>query len=133
MRETGFVKETKNGFATVTVAKKSACGENCASCKGGCTPSERVLEVKNPIGAKAGERVILELPEQRVLQAAFLAYILPLAAFIGGFFAAGVFFCEEWQKIIGGAILSALSFLPIKLINAKSKEKYMAEIIKICG
>lgn len=132
MTEIGFVDKISDGVTTVRVAKKSACGENCASCKGGCTPGERILEVKNPIGAMPGERVILELPDGRFLTAAFLVYILPLVMFITGYFMMGTVFDAEWQMMFGGAMFCVLGFIMVKIVNKKNKEKYMAEIVKVC-
>lgn len=131
MTEIGFVDKVSNGITTVRVAKKSACGENCASCKGGCTPSERVLEVKNPIGAEQGERVVLELPEGRLLTAAFLAYILPLLFMIAGCILADFFYDSEWQMVLGGSVSFAIGFLLAKIISKRGREKYMAEIVRV--
>ncbi len=131
MTEIGFIHEIKGGITTIRVAKKTACGENCASCKGGCKPGERILEVKNPIGAKEGERVLLELPEARLLSAAFLAYILPLVLFIAGFAITGAFVKAELVQILGGVIFGATGLLPARIINSKNKEKYMAEVVRV--
>ena len=130
MREVGFVDEIKGGYAIVRVAKKSACGENCVSCKGGCTPGERKIKVKNPISAEVGEKVILELPDGKVLSAAFLAYILPIIIFFVGFFVGERIFSHELASVGIGVVFAGVGFWGIYLFNKKAEEKYLAEIVE---
>ena len=131
MREIGFVDELKGGYAIVRVAKKSACGENCASCKGGCTPGERKIKVKNPISAEVGERVILEMPGDKVISAAFLAYILPIIIFFVGFVVGEKMFTHELASVGVGVAFAGVGFWGIYLFNKKAEEKYLAEIVGI--
>ena len=131
MREVGFVDEVNGEFAIVRVAKKSACGENCASCKGGCTPGERKIKVKNTISAKVGEKVILEMTESKVLSAAFLAYILPIIIFFVGFFVGDRMFSHELASVGIGVVFAGVGFWVIYLFNKKAEEKYLAEIVDV--
>lgn len=131
MREHGFVEEVYANRACIRVAKMSACGENCASCGGGCTPGERVIEVKNNIGAKTGDRVIAELESGRVLSAAFLAYILPLAVFVAIYLLCPESFGGEGTKILLGAVGAIAAFFLIYLFQKRNGEKYMPEIVEI--
>lgn len=130
MREHGFVEEVYANRARIRVAKMSACGENCASC-GGCTPGERVIEVKNNIGAKAGDRVIAELESGRVLSAAFLAYILPLAVFVAVYLLCPESLGGEGTKILLSAAGALAVFFVIYLFQKRNGEKYMPEIVGI--
>lgn len=130
LREIGFVDEVKAGYVTVKVAKKSACGENCASCSGGCAPGERTLKALNTAGAKSGDKVVLELEDTKVFFAAFAVYILPIAVFLAGYFWAGIFFEQEWVKALAGVLAAVLIFFPLRRFDRKNKEKYMARIVK---
>lgn len=129
MREIGFVDKSNGGYAWVRVAKKSACGENCASCKGGCTPGERTMKVKNPIGASVGDRVAVELSDKRFLLAAFLVYILPLIMFLAGFLVSGYFFSGELLQIVSGLAVAGCTVLIIGRI--KNADRFMAEITQV--
>lgn len=131
MKETGFVGELHGEYASVRVAKKSACGENCAACGGGCVPGERVLSAKNPIGAKPGDRVLVELETGNVLGAAFLAYILPLAVFIAVYVLCMPIIASETAKIILGIGAAAVSVYFVHLLQKRNAQKYIPDIVKI--
>ena len=133
LKEVGVVDRLEDSYAIVRVLKKSACGENCASCKGGCVPTERRVKVKNAISAMVGERVVLEMKDSKVLAAAFIVYILPIIVFFLGYFVSEIFFDKEAVKILI-AIFSVLVIFPfLKLYDTKNKEKYMAEIVRKIG
>lgn len=84
MEQIGVVKKTEENVADITVNRVSACGENCAHCKGGCTPSSVTVRVENPVGAKIGDRVKIETDTKKVLFASFVLYILPVLFTIFG-------------------------------------------------
>ena len=56
MREIGIVESVENGYARVRIRRKSACGENCANCKGGCAPTEQLVSALNEADAKTGQQ-----------------------------------------------------------------------------
>ena len=115
MRETGIVKSVDGEFCTCSTRRKSACGDNCATCKAVCSSREHTFIAKNIIGAKEGDTVIIEMPTKDVLKSAFLVYILPLLAFLLGF----SYFFETgkselnsafWGVVFGGAVWILVSF-----------------------
>ena len=115
MRETGIVKSVDGEFCTCATRRKSACGDNCATCKAVCSSREHIFTAKNTIGAKEGDTVIIEMPTKDVLKSAFLVYILPLLAFLLGFsyfFGAGKSELTSafWGIIFGGAMWILVSF-----------------------
>ena len=115
MRETGIVKSVDGEFCTCSTKRKSACGDNCATCKAVCSSREHIFTAKNTISAKEGDTVIIEMPTSSVLKSAFLVYILPLLAFLLGFsyfFGAGKSELEAafWGVVSGGAVWILVSF-----------------------
>ncbi|MFQ5518886.1 MAG: SoxR reducing system RseC family protein [Mariprofundus sp.] len=72
--------------AIVHGRRASACGD-CAG-KASCSTMgswvERMIELrlKNPMGAKPGDEVLLDVPDNAVLKIAFRLYALPMLAFI---------------------------------------------------
>ncbi len=78
MEQIGIVKELRGNMAVVSVNRVSACGENCAQCKGGCTPSAAITRAENAAGASVGDTVKVESDTGKVIFAAFMLYIVPL-------------------------------------------------------
>ena len=66
---------------------KTQRGDACHSCsaKGACSAmggsKDMTVEVMNPIGARAGDRVELALPEGSFLKASVVTYLIPLGGF----------------------------------------------------
>ena len=78
MEQIGTVMKTEENKAYVVVNRVSACGENCAHCKGGCTPTSVLANAQNLVGANVGDTVKLESDTKRVIFAAFILYMLPV-------------------------------------------------------
>lgn len=80
MEQIGIVKEVYGNTATVLVHRTSACGENCAHCKGGCTSTDMKAQAENCIGAGVGDMVKMESDTGKVIFAAVMLYFVPLLA-----------------------------------------------------
>jgi len=100
IEETGIVTSTDGTYARVETRRASSCGDCGARESCGTSALARVfgsrsnvVEVLNPIGAQAGERVVVGLDESAFTRVSFLFYILPLVAL----FAGGVF--GEWLAV----------------------------------
>ena len=92
-----------DGTAEVACRRASACSGDCGHC-GGCTNAQTVLvRAYNPIGAKPGDRVVVESASCQVLGAAAAVYLLPVLFLLGGYALAGG---------PGGAIGFALGLTP---------------------
>ena len=84
MKQEGFVKSVSGELCEVVIRRKTACGDNCASC-GACRMKFQQVAAKNPLGAEAGDYVAIEMNSKKVLFSAFLVYILPILAFFISF------------------------------------------------
>lgn len=73
------------GRALVSVERSTACGGNCGGCEACVFDSKLLVEAENAICARPGERVVLESETKRVLGAALLVYMLPVALFFIGY------------------------------------------------
>ena len=85
MEETGVVKEIRGSLALVSL-KADACA-NCASrVKIGLKTADGSQEVwaRNLAHAKPGDRVIIDIPEDKFRARLKVFYILPLAAILAG-------------------------------------------------
>ena len=101
------------GMAEVVVSRGTACGSNCASCEACVFQSELKTPARNLIGARPGQRVVIESKSSRVYGAILLVYILPIALAVLGCFAAWALGAGEGMCIfatfagvvLGGAIV----------------------------
>lgn len=73
------------GRALVAVERTTACGGNCGGCETCVFDSRLLIEADNLICARPGEKVVLESETKRVLGAALLIYMLPVALFFIGY------------------------------------------------
>ncbi len=145
IEETGVVVSVQGDLAEVAGQPRSSCG-GCAV-KGTCGtsllaryfgPKRLLLQAYNPIGAGPGERVIIGLPEGALLEASVLAYLVPLAALVGGA-VVGAFVAERlvpaYTQLVSaitgvGGLAAALAWL-VGLIRAKSLDKrYRPRILR---
>lgn len=124
-----------NGYAVVSVKRGTACGGNCESCGGTCS-FRSVLSVtaKNTACACVGDNVLIESSTKKILGAAALVYLLPLAAFFIGYFGAHAARLSEAYEIL--ISLAALIFgaAAVVFINRKLRgdKALNFEIIGIC-
>lgn len=112
----------EGNLAKIKASRHNDC-ENCGSCPGN---SAMVLDARNDIGAKPGQRVVFEVQEMNMLKAAFIVYILPLiAVFIGvvlGWRLAEHLGSEPlWFQIAGGVMSFILSAVYIKYFDSSAR------------
>lgn len=75
----GTVISVDENKATVSVKRVSACGENCANCKGACEATTATTIAENTAGARVGDVVKIESESGAVIRAALVLYMLPVA------------------------------------------------------
>lgn len=117
-RQEGVVLEVTGKTAKLKASRHNNC-ESCGACPGN---SALVLEAKNPVGALPGQRVEFEIREAGMLKAAFIVFVLPLAAaFIGGIsggmLAANAGYDAQLPEIIGGVLSFGLAVMYIKYVD----------------
>ena len=99
--------------AEISVPRKSACGHDCESCSGcGMQGSSTHAVALNPIGAQAGQKVVVESSNKRLYGVMLLVYAVPIVLFLIGYFASYALTSEglRYAIAIGAA---ALMFVPI--------------------
>ena len=130
MQITGTVSRISENKAFIITERKSACGENCSGC-GACGDKLNEIEAVNEIGAKKGDKVLVEMSDSRVIGAAFLVYIVPLMIFIAMYFMFLSFGFSENKTIILSLLPTVLFYVILYFTDKKSKEKYIHKIIRI--
>ena len=76
-----------DGRAEIVVARQSACAHDCHDCAGcGGTPTPIHALVENPIGARAGQKVVVESSTKQVFGIILLVYMVPVILFFIAYF-----------------------------------------------
>ncbi|MDD4568812.1 MAG: SoxR reducing system RseC family protein [Tepidanaerobacteraceae bacterium] len=138
MREKAIVVSHNNDRAQVEIMRTTAC-DGCRGCSVGKQGTPLRVWVNNPINAKIGQSVEIELEATTLLSATFIAYGIPLLAFLAGigmgYKVSGYFnitAVEPFAFITGiGAML--VSYLSIHFFNTKDEtiNKYTSRIVNI--
>ena len=129
MEQIGTVKQAEGDKARIVVRRASACGENCAHCKGGCAPTTVETEAKNTAGARTGDVVKIETDTKAVVRAALVLYFVPCVLAICGAVLASNFF---HSTAAAAAVFAVLFFASFAVINRLDKKLAPTpEIIKI--
>ena len=121
-----------DGRAALLVARESACSGDCHKC-GGCGAVEQTLRVtaQNPVGARRGDIVWLEMRSAAVLRGAALLYLLPLALFLAGYLAA--YSLGAWAAALGAAGF-ALGLIPAvvrdRRLNKRPSDHVITGVVK---
>jgi sigma-E factor negative regulatory protein RseC len=140
MRSTGIIVETlDHNIAKLQMKQHSACAE-CGKCHTESESKDLLVEVDNSVGAKKGDFVEVDLEAANVLQAAAIAYLIPLAALLIGVIATnqilntiGYSGSKEIASTVVGLITMVISYIIIKINDNKFKQskKYMPVITNI--
>ena len=109
-------KILRGGRAEISVPRKSACGHDCESCSGcGMQGSSTHAVALNPIGAQAGQKVVVESSNKRV-------YAVPIVLFLIGYFASYALTSEGLRYAVAIAAF-CLGIVPAILYDRKLKRE----------
>jgi sigma-E factor negative regulatory protein RseC len=115
----GLVTAVKDGTAQIHFLRGSACA-HCGAC---LTVGESEMEVTlpNTLGAKQGDRVVVDLSPKRVMQASLLAYAVPLLLLIGGVLIGSRY--ADWAGLALGIAACGIGYLILRIVEKKSKKR----------
>jgi len=144
IEEPAIVIESRGDLARVETQRKTTCGGCAATNTCGTSVLAKVfgqkrtiLTVRNPIGADAGEQVILGLPEASLPKASFLLYILPLLSLLIfsllGEWAWGLFFATSTEPaaIVCGLLGLLMGLKGVGLYTRNNtNQKYQTVILR---
>lgn len=137
MREKAIVVKNNKNQAQVEIKRSAAC-DGCKGCSVGREGKSLRVWAQNPIGARVGQTVEIELSEATFLSATLIAYGVPLLAFILG---VGLGFkvaiplnisAVEPFSLFVGLGLMAIGFLTIRFFTNREevRKKYTARIVR---
>ena len=109
------------GYAEVFFERQSACSGDCHQCGGcGAVKEKLFVRAKNQIGAKPGDRVIIESDTKSVMISIFLVYLLPVVLFFAGYALGTVL---HFMPGLVGGIGFFLGVIPILIRNRYVEQK----------
>ena len=120
-----------DGTAEVVVSRGTACGSNCASCEACVFQSELKTKARNLIGARPGQRVVIESKSSKVYGAILLVYILPIVLAVLGYFAAWSLGAAEGLCILACFAGVALGAVIVVLSQRNNKNPITFDIISL--
>lgn len=124
-------KTLPENMAEVVVSRTTACGSNCGNCESCIFQNEIKTLAHNLIGARAGQKVIIESRSSVIYGAAFFVYIMPIIFFFIGYALA-------YSMGLSEGLCVAVSFLTLILSAAfivyserrkKKEDKLVIEIV----
>ena len=123
MTQNGVVtKLLDGGMAEVAVERGTACGGHCESCEACVYASRLVVAAENRIYAAPGERVVLESETKRIMGAAALVYLLPVALLFAGYAIAAAGGLKEGTCILASIIGMAIGGIAAVVFGRRSKK-----------
>lgn len=131
MKEEGFVKTVSKETCEVIIKRKTACGENCASCKATCSAKEQVCVAVNLAGAKVGDKVMVEMDSAKVLKSAFLVYILPILVFLTVFAAVLESGVNSGMSAVSAIFCAGLVFVCVGVYDRRHSKEYLSRVVEI--
>jgi sigma-E factor negative regulatory protein RseC len=117
VREQATVIEGRGELALVRMKRSEACAgcRACAAIAGG----NMEVEAGNPVRARPGDRVEIEINDARYLRAAFLVFIMPLIGALAGYGAGASLAGSEGAGIVCGAAGMALVFVILRAYDKR--------------
>lgn len=139
LEQVGLVVDTEGDIATVSFMRASACegchrhAEGCSACSLLGGDRRHTTRVKNPIGARPGDRVRVAAPEGRLVAYAALVFLFPiLLALLAYLIGAAVWGGSSMPAGLLAAGGFLLAILVIILVSARvAKKPPEAEIIAL--
>lgn len=110
-----------NGYAEISVPRKSACGHDCEECAGcGMTGASIYARARNLPEAQPGQKVVVESSTKKLLGVVVLVYVLPVIFFLLGYFLTGGL--VESVRYVVAIVAAALALIPIVLYDRYAKK-----------
>ncbi len=126
MNRTGIIVKEMGQYSKVKLMRHTACG-NCGACHLGDDQKDVHLIALNDVHGKEGDLVEVTMGTDSVLRAAFIMYIIPLAALLVGVFMGQPIFEMMGLKNVEvpSALLGLLLMVGIYLVIKKNDRKFL--------
>lgn len=129
LKETGTVVRTREGRVSVRLSRTSRC-QGCNACILAGGGAYMLAEAEDPLGVSVGDQVVIESRGPGQIGGSFVVYILPLALFVLGFFAASTIARPSGRSegigVAGGLLFVVLYFAAMALYYRRPAAKARA-------
>lgn len=139
MKEIGYIRAVKDGYASVIFKRKSGCGDNCAGCKSACAASSIATDIKDTLGVSVGDMVEINMPTKSFFTMTFWTYTFPLIMLVIGL-AGSIFIFKnlgikqyELLATLVGLLFLGISYSVLSHMDKKlgKKQSYSLEMTRI--
>lgn len=124
----GRVVRIDGDFVEVAIPRSERC-KSCGICPFG-KDDTILLRIQMSTPVKVGDRVRVKTEDRYVILSAFILYIVPVIALLGGYILGGLFSTSEIFKIIFGFLFMGISFFVNRIIDKKVKFPQIIEPIE---
>lgn len=131
--EIGYVVEQDGEVTKIKLGRHSEC-KNCGACPGN---NNLIVPVNNTLGAKVGDKVCIQMPQDNIIPSVYIVYIQPLVlvfmgAIIGYLISVYTHRSATILEVVFGSIFFIISIIFIKVVDKKAgKSNNLPTIIKI--
>ncbi len=123
-----------DNMAEVAVARTTACGGNCGSCESCIFQSQLKTAARNLVGARPGQRVIIQSKSSTIYKAALLVYVFPMILTLLGYALAYVAGASEGVCVaaaFAGLVLGAAIVVMSQRIKKGKDKEITFDIIQL--
>lgn len=126
-------KVFSDGMAEVVVTRTTACGSNCGNCESCIFQNELKTQANNLVGAKPGQRVVIESQSSKIYKATLLVYILPILLMVAGYVIAAAAGAAEGVCVLSGflGLAAGGAIMVLSQKHKKSSDQITFDIIQI--
>ncbi len=125
----GLVTAVADGSVRIQFLRSPACA-HCGACLT-VGDSEMEITLPNTVGAKEGDRVVVDLSPKRLVQASLLAYAVPLVLLIAGVLIGSRI--ADWAGLALGVAACGIGYLILRIVDRYSAKKrsFQPRIVRI--
>lgn len=122
-----------DGMAEVVVTRSTACGNNCGNCESCIFQNELKTRARNLVGARPGQKVIIESQSSKIYKATLLVYILPILLVVAGYIIAAAAGAGEGICILASfpGLAAGGAIIVLSQKRKKDKDQITFDIIQV--
>ena len=109
--------------AVISVPRKTACGHDCEECAGcGVNGAAVKAKAKNAVGARPGQKVVVESDTKNMLGIISLVYLTPVVLFLLGYLLTW-FFPSEGMRYAVASVAFVVGIIPAILYDRRVRRQ----------